>query len=248
LPSTSAGSNERIYTLGSKGRDFLANDLGEPVNFCFRPYKLRHLSYSQVLHNLILTRFLVSAHAWAAKQPDFRLNQTRISYELAREAATVEVSKETPPIGKQRKTEKLKVIPDAWIEFEKLKNGEHEHYLPVLLEIDRGSEYKQKYIHHLLSRIAFIKSGEYKKVFGTEAVIIAYATTGETARYRETRRKSMCAWAQQVLAELHMENWSHIFRFASVVFDELYTTPLFDEDEPLWYMPGSPTPVPLFAS
>jgi hypothetical protein len=164
LPSTSAGSNERIYTLGSKGRDFIANDLGEPVDFCFRPHKLRHLSYSQVLHNLILTRFLVSAHAWAAKQPDFRLNQTRICYELAREAATIEVSQETLPAGRQRKTENLKaiVIPDAWIEFEKLKNGDHEHYLPVLLEIDRGSEYKQKYIHHLLSRLAFIKSGEYK--------------------------------------------------------------------------------------
>jgi hypothetical protein len=95
LPSTSAGSNERIYTLGSKGRDFIANDLGEPVRFYFRPYKIKHLSYSQVIHNLILTRFLVSAHAWAAKNPDFNLINTRICYELA------------------------KVIPDAWIECER---------------------------------------------------------------------------------------------------------------------------------
>jgi hypothetical protein len=55
----------------------------------------------------------------------------------------------------------------------------------------------------------------------------------------------MCAWTSEVLADLHLENWSSIFRFASVEFDQLYSTPLF-EDEPGWYMPYSPTPVPLF--
>jgi hypothetical protein len=74
--------------------------------------------------------------------------------------------------------------------------------------------------------------------------MIAYITIGDLPEYRETRRKAMCAWAQQVLAELHMENWSHIFHFASVEFDQLYTAPLFDE--PVWYRPDLPTPVPLF--
>jgi hypothetical protein len=59
----------------------------------------------------------------------------------------------------------------------------------------------------------------YRKIFGTDAVIIAYITTGDLPEYRETRRRAMCAWAQEVLADLHMENWSRIFRFASVEFD-----------------------------
>jgi hypothetical protein len=244
LPSFSSGGSVKIFTLGSKGRDFLANELGLPVDWYYRPSKTKYLSHSQVQHNLLLTRFLVAAHAWAAKQPDFKLSKTRICYELAREAATVEVNKETLPAGKQRKTEKLKVIPDGWVEFERDDGKKY----PILLEVDRGMEHSRKYKRHVRSRIEFIRSGGYKKMFQTDAVLIVYLTTGNRPEYREIRRKAMCAWTSEVLADLHLENWSNIFRFASVVFDELYTTPLFDEDEPLWYMPGSPTPVPLFAS
>jgi hypothetical protein len=245
LPAAKTGGSEKIYTLGSKGRDFLAKEAGVPVDWYFRPQKVRHLSYSQVVHNLLLTRFLVSAHTWAAKQPDFRLVKTRICYDLAREAATVEVGKETLPAGKQRKTEKLKVIPDAWMLFEKLSGGAHKHFLPIWLEVDRGTEHSSKFKHHLRSRIEFIRSGAYSKLFEAPGVTIAYVTTGDLPEYRETRRRAMCAWTQEVLADLHMENWSSIFRFASVVFEELYTIPLFD-DEPVWYRPDLSTPVTLF--
>jgi hypothetical protein len=212
------------------------------VDWYYRPSKTKYLSHSQVQHNLLLTRLLVAAHAWAAKQPDFKLSKTRICYELAREAATVEVNKETLPAGKQRKTEKLKVIPDAWIEFER-NDGKK---FPILLEVDRGMEHGKKYMSHVRSRIEFIRSGAYKKMFGTEAVIIGYVTTGDRPEYRESRRKAMRAWTDEVLSELGLASWSSIFRFTSVVFDQLYTTPLFDE--PVWYRPDSPTPVPLFLS
>jgi hypothetical protein len=158
--------------------------------------------------------------------------RTRICYELAREAATVEINKEG-------KVEKLKVIPDAWIEFER-NDGKK---FPILLEVDRGMEHGKKYMSHVRSRIEFIRSGAYKKMFQTDAVLIAYMTPGDLPEYRETRRKAMCRWTQEVLAELNMENWSNIFRFSSVQFDQLYTTPIFDE---LWYQPNSLTPVPLF--
>jgi hypothetical protein len=237
LPHISRGNTEKIYTLGSKGRDFLTNELGLPVDWYFRPYKVKHFSYSQVLHNLVLTRWLVAAHSWCAKELNFRISQTRICYELAKTPAVVEVAREG-------KIEKLKVIPDAWIEFERLKNGEHEHYLPIMLEIDRGSKHSIRFKRDVHNRIAFIKSGAYRKLFQAEAVMIAYVTTGD--QYRDIRRRAMCAWTQEVLADLHMENWSNIFRIASVEFDQLYTTPMFDE--PVWYRPGSPTPIPLFTS
>jgi hypothetical protein len=46
LPGTAPGTKEKIYTLGSKGRDFLAHEIGLPVDWYFRPYKVKHLSYS----------------------------------------------------------------------------------------------------------------------------------------------------------------------------------------------------------
>jgi Replication-relaxation len=229
----SLGGPTRIFTLGSKGRDYLANEVGLPVDWGYRPSKTKYLSYSQVQHNLLLTRLLVAAHAWAAKQPDFELVKTRICYELAKTAATLEVSREG-------KTEK-KVIPDGWVEFAR-NDGEK---FPILLEVDRGMEYSRKFKRHVRSRIEFIRSGAYKKMFQTDAVLIAYVTTGERPEYRETRRAAMCAYTREVLSDLHMENWSSIFRFTSVEYDQLFTTPLFDEPA-VWYRPDSPTPVPLF--
>jgi hypothetical protein len=229
----SLGGPTRIFTLGSKGRDYLANEVGLPVDWGYRPSKTKYLSYSQVQHNLLLTRLLVAAHAWAAKQPDFELVKTRICYELAKTAATLEVSREG-------KTEK-KVIPDGWVEFER-NDGKK---FPILLEVDRGMEYSRKFKRHVRSRIEFIRSGAYKKMFQTDAVLIAYITTGERPEYRETRRAAMCAYTREVLSDLHMENWSSIFRITSIEYDQLFTTPLFDEPA-VWYRPDSPTPVPLF--
>jgi hypothetical protein len=163
-------------------------------------------------------------------------------FHLAREAATVEVSKETLPAGKQRKTENLKVIPDAWVEFERNDGKKY----PILLELDRGMEYSRKFKRHVRSRIEFIRSGAYKKMFQTEAVLIAYLTTGERPEYRETRRTAMCAYTQQVLADLRMENWVSIFRFTSIEYAQLFTTPLFDKL--VWYRPNSLSPVTLFTS
>jgi hypothetical protein len=84
LPSTSTGNTEKVYTLGSKGRNFLEREMGLLVDWLFRPNKLKHFSYSQVLHSLLLTRFLVAAHAWTLKEPGFRLVKSRTCYELSR--------------------------------------------------------------------------------------------------------------------------------------------------------------------
>jgi hypothetical protein len=77
-------------------------------------------------------------------------------------------------------------------------------------------------------------------------VMIAYATTGQKPEYRETRRAAMCAWTQEVLAELHRENWASIFRFHSLCLDTIYETPFFES--PVWYRPDMQTPMLLFTT
>jgi hypothetical protein len=226
IPHTRVGNTEKIYTLGSRGRDYLTRVAGLSVDWFFRPNQIKHLSYSQIIHNLTLTRFIVAATAWADKQPDFNLIETRICYEIA-------------------KTAGVRVVPDAWLLFEKLSSGAHENYFPVLLEIDRGMEYQRKFKQHVSSRIEFIKKGgAYSKIFGHEAVTIAYVITSEIAEYRETRRRAMCAWTSGVLKELGKTSWSPIFRFHSLSLADIYTGDIFDGA--VWYRLDSASPVPLF--
>jgi hypothetical protein len=135
------------------------------------------------------------------------------------------------------------VIPDAWLLFERVSNG---NKLPIFLEIDRGMEYQQRFKEHIRSRVKFIEDGGYTKMFGSQSVRIAYATTGEIPAYLERRRKTMGVWTKEVLTELGMENWASIFRFASLDFGSLFDLTLFEK--PVWYRPDSPTPVPFLTA
>lgn len=84
LPNSSSGNREKVYTLGATGRDLLAS-LGLSVDWYFRPHKTRNLSHSHILHDLILTRLVVAAHAWCRKSPDYTIRESRLCYELSRD-------------------------------------------------------------------------------------------------------------------------------------------------------------------
>ena len=234
MPRVSVGNSERVYTLGSRGRDYLATELGLPVEWYFRPQKTQNMGYSQMTHNIILTRFLVAAQHWCQLQSAFRLARMRISYELAEQPATVVLTQE----GRRRV---LKVIPDAWLGFIRVSDGRR---FPILLEIDRGTQYQKKFKEQIRARIEYIRSELYKRTFRAEAVMIAYVTTGGDPAARATRCKTLCLWTNQVLEEMGMNDWSSIFRFHALALDEMYTTSLFVE--PVWYRPDVIKPVSLF--
>ena len=168
-----------------------------------------------------------------------KVSEVQLCYELAKAPGRVEL---VTSRGKEKKVT-VPVIPDAWLDFERIADGKR---FPVILEIDRGMEYSRKFKQHVRSRIAFIESGQYKKVFGRQAVRVAYITTGETPEYRETRRKAMVNWTREVLAERNMQSWSSLFYFGSLVFDEIYETEFFSED--LWWRTDLDSPIGLFAS
>jgi hypothetical protein len=231
FPAAKPGNRERVFTLGAAGRE-LVKSLDIPVDWYYRPSKVGRLSHSHLLHQLLLTRFVVCACHWVSKHPDFTLADVRLCYELERRLAV--------PAG-----EVPSVVPDAWLLFERVSDRAR---FPVLLEVDRGSEYQERFKNHVRGRLEFIRGGNYERVFQSPAVIICYVTTGQIESYRETRVKTMAAWTREVLAELKMERWAGIFRFTSVVFKTLYEQGQSLFEEPVWYPPDSPTPMPLLTA
>jgi hypothetical protein len=227
LPSGQPGNRERVFTLGSAGRE-LVQSLGIPVEWYYRPSKTGRLSGSYVAHQLLLTRFVVCACRFTSQTPDYTLADVRLSYEL---------DKQVP------RREGETVVPDAWLNFERVTDRVR---FPVLLEIDRGSEFQERFKNHVKGRLVFIRSGEYARVFGIPAVIIAYATTGRTQAHADSRRETMAAWTMEVLRELKLESWAGIFRFTSAVeYTRLYEQGNDLFTKPVWYRPDSPTPLPL---
>ena len=228
------GNPERIFTLGTKGREFLQSQMGKQVDWFFRPGKFKFFSYSAILHHLLLTRFLVACSWWCRTREEMSLLEERISYELSRNPPQVTITKKEKPIT-------MSVIPDAWLSF-KLRGRNY----AIIFELDRGMEFREKFKQHVRGRIELIRSGKYKEVFGVPGVIVSYLTTGQTPEYRTSRMKAMNAWTHEVLDDLNLKNWGGIFRFASVEFENLYeqTPALFEE--PVWLRPDTRELVNLF--
>jgi hypothetical protein len=207
-----------------------------PVEWYARPYQAERLSHSHLAHQLTLTRFVVSACQWIRTHPEYTLADMRLCYEIEKRIAKL--------TGADERTAAL-VIPDGWLLFERAADRAR---VPVLVEIDRGSEYQERLKNHIRARLAFIHSGDYAKVFGIPAVMIAYVTTGQIPAYRETRVKTMAAWTQEVLSELKMDRWAGIFRFTSAVYETLYEDAHTLFEKPVWYRPDASTPLPLLGS
>jgi hypothetical protein len=223
LPSGKAGNPERVFTLGATGLD-VVKSLGIPAEWYHRPSKVGRLTHNHLAHQLLLTRFVLCACLFTSHNPDYTLADVRLCYDIGRS-----LDKRAGEV----------VVPDAWLHFERVADGAH---FPVLVEIDRGSEFQERFKSHVKGRLAFIRSGEYTRVFGTPAVIIAYATTGRTQTHADRRRETMCAWTMEVLGELNIENWAGIFRFtAAVVYERLYEEGQVLFTKPVWYRPDSPT-------
>jgi Replication-relaxation len=229
LPSAHAGNRERIFTLGSAGRE-VVRSLGIPAEWYHRPSSPERLSGSFLAHQLLLTRFVVCACRFANQNPDLTLADVRLCYDIERS------------LGKREREE---MVPDAWLLFE--QDGKQ---FPVLVEIDRGTEYQERFKNHVRGRLEFIRSGDYAHVFETTAVIIAYATSGRVQQDAEIRRKTRCAWTMDLLQDLKIESWASIFRFTSaVVYTRLYEEGNALFTQPVWYQPDAPvTPLPLLGA
>jgi hypothetical protein len=216
LPKAQKGNVERIFSLGARGRDVLINNMGMQVNWCFRPGRMTNYSYNFIVHSLVITRFLVAAHAWSKSQDAYKLIDTKISYGLAGNP------------NHFADTSNM-VIPDGWLLFARSdgkKGG-------VLVEIDRGTEYQERFKRHIASRLEFVKSGAYEQMFGERSVTVVYVAVGDLP-YRETRRRTMLLWTREVLEELELENWGSMFKFCDVGLD-VYEANLFERE--VWYSP-----------
>jgi hypothetical protein len=233
LPNIRVGSTEKIYTLGSRGRAYL-EEQGFEVDWYFRPSEAQTLSYQHLQHALTLTRFLIAAELFVRTHPEVELQSLKTEYTLKKDAAkvTIEVTTNTG-------TEQVPmfVVPDAWLNFY-FPNEQHP-YRPVLLEIDRGSEQQKAFKRHIKSRIQFVRQdGLYSRLFHTDLVTIAYATTGG-----KLRLANMLAWTKEVLEEENKQNWASIFRFCALPQTELDPDALFYSSS--WFMPSEKHPLSL---
>ena len=131
------------------------------------------------------------------------------------------------------------------------------------IEIDLGSENRQKFTSLVRNRLTLATSPQYEELFHTKAVLLCYVTAG-TPKQTDLRLDNMLRWTEAVLPHTDVvtkadevteedtvrlaerAKWASLFRFATVDYEAMYDQPHRLFTEPLWYKPDEPDPVPLF--
>jgi hypothetical protein len=134
-------------------------------------------------------------------------------------------------------------VPDAWVNVELLfKNGAPHEFVPLLVEIDRGTQFSHAFKDRLLARLAFIRpTGLYSTIFGTAAVTLVYLTTAGVARLDTMRH-----WAAEVFTKEQREEYAEVFLFGNVEFEKLYDHAPRLFTAPVWHRASGGAPVRLF--
>jgi hypothetical protein len=237
LPHARLGGTEHVYFLSSRGKTYLAREEGLPVAGYWPRGKARQFSIGHLMHNLALARFLIALRTFCNSQQDIRLAEVRTQYELARDPLLA-----AKPSGSSQEDVPPRVVPDAWVNVELLTHGTPPKSSPLLVEIDRGTTWRQVFCQRVAARLSFIRpNGLYRRVFATDSVRILYLTTAGC-----TRRDSLARWCQQILVAEDREAWAAVFLFAAVPFATMYEEAHSLFSDAVWVIPGQHTPVCLF--
>jgi Replication-relaxation len=164
------------YTLAAKGMRYLS-DIGMDTDASFRASKEVSESYLHLRHALELNDVFIAA---------LRLKHTHPQYYLSR-FIHERTLKRTP-----YKAGNVTLIPDGFLD---IRQRQTERSLPLVLEHDRGTEQQEHFRRRIRAYSAFLSSGAYKQLFGTERVTVAFTTFISSKRVAQMRE-----WTKTELA------------------------------------------------
>ncbi len=125
------------------------------------------------------------------------------------------------------------IVPDAYLAFVHTRPDGKEETIPVLWELDRGTEDQKFFRKRIRAYIVFLKSRAFKTLFSIENITVAFATTKN-----HNRMKQMREWTHKELAATNEPSWlSQLFLFTSLPENMAAIEPRQLFLDPIWYLP-----------
>jgi Replication-relaxation len=213
-----------MYALDRKGLNYLAAQ-GVDVREYFRPSQEEDSAKNFLFreHMLAISDVLIHAMLFEKSQPSYHIKS------LLHERAL----KNTPIKATYKEASKT-LVPDAYLEFIFTTPSGKEETIPVVWELDRGTEDQKFFRKRIRAYIVFLRSREFEKVFGVENITIAFATTKNHSRVKQMRE-----WARKELAVTNEPKWlSDLFLFTSLPENMGEIEPRQIFLDPVWYVPS----------
>jgi Replication-relaxation len=213
-----------MYALDRKGLNFLQAQ-GVDVREYFRPSQEEDSAKNFLFreHMLAISDVFIHALLFVKAQPSYRIeNMLHDRFFKNR------------PIKATYKEVTKTIVPDAYLEFVYTGNSGKEETIPILLELDRGTEDQKFFRKRIRTYAVFLHSRVFETLFGVRNITVAFVTTKN-----HNRIKQMRDWTQKELAQTSEPKWlSDLFLFTALPekMDAIEPSQLFLD--PVWYLPS----------
>jgi hypothetical protein len=217
-----------MYALDRRGLNHLAAQ-GIDVREYFRPSQEEDSAKNFLFreHMLAISDVLIHALLFEKSEPSYR-----ISSMLHERFFKNHPMKATYTRSERVETKTL--VPDCYLEFVHSRELGKEDTLPVLVELDRGTEDQKHFRHRVRAYIVFLKSRAFKTVFSIDNITVAFATTSDHNRIRK-----MQEWTRKELAVTNEPSWlGQLFLFTALPENMAEIAPRQLFLAPVWYMPS----------
>ncbi len=125
-------------------------------------------------------------------------------------------------------------MPDCYIEFAGAGHDENEDIIPVLWELDRGTEDQNFFKKRIRAYIVFLRSRTFETVFGIKNITVAFATTKIHRRVNQMRE-----WAAREFASTNEpERLANLFLFTALPDNRSKSEPRQLFLDPGWHTPS----------
>ena len=217
-----------MYALDRKGLNHLASQ-GVDVREYFRPSSEEDSAKNFLFreHMLAIGDTIILSLQFVKTDPSFRI-ETMLHERFFKNHPM------KATYTRNNKEETKTIVPDAYVEFACTNPKGLEEKIPVLWEMDRGTEDQKFFRRRIRAYIVFLKSRAFKTLFSIENITIAFATTKDHSRIKQMRE-----WTRKELAASSEPLWlGQLFLFTSLPenIGEIEPRQLFLD--PIWYLPS----------
>jgi hypothetical protein len=216
-----------MYALDRKGLNYLQVQ-GVDVREYFRPSQEEDSAKNFLFreHMLAISDLLIHALLFVKAEPSYRIGT--MQHERVFKNAPIKVA-----FRSNNREETKAIVPDAYIAFVYTNPTGKEETIPVLWELDRGTEDTKFFRRKLRAYIVFLKSRSFKTLFSIENITVAFATTKDHNRVRQMRE-----WAAKEFATTNEPDWlANLFLFTALPENMGGIEPRQLFLDPVWYTP-----------
>src|SRR6266566_2599976 len=217
-----------MYALDRKGLNHLAAQ-GVDVREYFRPSSEEDSAKNFLFreHMLAISDLLIHSLLFEKTEPSYRISS--MLHERVFKNNPIKATYE-----RNSREETRTIVPDAYLAFVYTGPDGKEETIPVMWELDRGTEDQKFFRRRIRAYIVFLKSRAFKTLFSIENITIAFATTKNYNRVKQMRE-----WAAKEFASTNEPDWlADLFLFTALPENRSESDPRHLFLEPVWYTPS----------